>query len=69
LIFVGVRFFRAQRGKPNTNGRKVPCCRRQAANLFILLVALHVALHWQWFVNLLRRSRGTPEGARHTITS
>ncbi len=37
-----------------------------AANLFILLVALHVALHWQWFVNLLRRSRGTPEGARRT---
>ena len=37
-----------------------------AANLFILLVALHVALHWQWFVNLLRRSRGTSEGARRT---
>ncbi len=37
-----------------------------AADLFILLVALHVALHWQWFVNLLRRSRGTPEGARRT---
>ncbi len=37
-----------------------------AANLFILLVALHVALHWQWFVNLLRRSRGAPEGARRT---
>lgn len=29
-----------------------------AANQFILLVALHVALHWQWFVNVLRRSRG-----------
>ena len=37
-----------------------------AANLFILLVALHVALHWHWFVNLLRHSRGTPEGARRT---
>ena len=37
-----------------------------AANIFIGLVALHVALHWQWFVNLLRRSRGTPEGARRT---
>ena len=37
-----------------------------AANLFILLVALHVALHWHWFVNLLRRSRGTPEAARRT---
>jgi cytochrome b subunit of formate dehydrogenase len=37
-----------------------------AANVFILLVALHVALHWQWFVNLLRRSRGTTEGARRT---
>jgi len=36
------------------------------ANLFILLVALHVALHWQWFANLLRRWRGTPEGARRT---
>jgi len=35
-----------------------------AASLFILLVALHVALHWQWFVNLMRRSRGTPEGPR-----
>ena len=37
-----------------------------AANLFILLVALHVALRWQCFVNLLRRSRGTPEAARRT---
>lgn len=35
-----------------------------AANIFIGLVALHIALHWQWFVNLLRRSRGTPEAAR-----
>jgi len=38
-----------------------------AANLFILLVGLHVALHWQWLVNLLRRSRGTPEGARRIL--
>ena len=35
-----------------------------AANLFILLTALHVALHWQWLANLLRRSRGTPARAR-----
>jgi uncharacterized protein DUF4405 len=38
-----------------------------AANLFILLVGLHEALHWQWFVNLLPRSRGTPEGARRIL--
>jgi hypothetical protein len=38
-----------------------------AANVFILLVALHVGLHWQWFVNLLRRSRGTPETGRRTF--
>ena len=37
-----------------------------ASNLFILLVALHVALHWQWFVNVLRRSRGTSERVRKT---
>jgi cytochrome b561 len=36
------------------------------ASLFIGLVALHVALHWQWFVSLLRRSRSTPDSARHT---
>ena len=35
-----------------------------SANLFILLIALHVALHWQWFVNLVRRSRGTSDSAR-----
>src|SRR6266511_3126682 len=36
------------------------------ASLFIGLVALHVALHWQWFVNLLRRSRNKPDTARRT---
>ena len=35
-----------------------------ASNLFILLIALHVALHWQWFVNLLRHSRNAPGDAR-----
>lgn len=35
-----------------------------AANLFILLVALHVALHWQWFVNLVRRSNNAPDAVR-----
>src|SRR5215212_5398885 len=37
-----------------------------AANVFIGLVALHVALHWQWFVNLLRRERRRPEGTHRT---
>lgn len=38
-----------------------------AADLFILLVALHVALHWQWFVNLLRRSRDISERTSRTL--
>lgn len=37
-----------------------------AANLFILLIALHVALHWQWLANLLRRASGTSDIARRT---
>jgi hypothetical protein len=25
------------------------------ANLFVLLIGLHVALHWQWIINTLKR--------------
>lgn len=35
-----------------------------AANLFILLVALHVALHWQWFANLVRRGNPSQPARR-----
>ena len=35
-----------------------------AAGLFIGLIALHVALHWQWVVNLLRRSGATAGAPR-----
>ena len=37
-----------------------------AASIFIGLVALHVALHWQWVVNLVRRERRTPGVSRQT---
>ena len=36
------------------------------ANIFIGLVGLHVALHWQWIVNLFRRSRNTSGAAQST---
>ena len=35
-----------------------------AASIFIGLVALHVALHWQWVVNLLRRPHRTREASQ-----
>ena len=31
-----------------------------AANLFLVLVGLHVALHWQWIVNMFKRFVVTP---------
>jgi cytochrome b561 len=34
-----------------------------AANLFLVLVGLHVALHWEWIVNMLKRSRIAARGA------
>ncbi len=37
-----------------------------SASIFIGLIALHVALHWQWVANLLRRSRSTPKATRRT---
>jgi hypothetical protein len=37
-----------------------------AASIFIGLVALHVALHWQWVVNLVRRPRRAPGAARRS---
>jgi cytochrome b561 len=36
------------------------------ASVFIVLVGLHVALHWQWFVNLVKRGGSTPGAARRT---
>jgi cytochrome b561 len=30
------------------------------ANLFLILVALHVALHWQWYLNFVKRLVGAP---------
>jgi hypothetical protein len=35
-----------------------------AASIFIGLVALHVALHWQWVVNLLHRPHRTPDASQ-----
>lgn len=37
-----------------------------ASDAFIGLIGLHVALHWQWFTNLVRRSRTTPDSMRRT---
>ncbi|HJZ45812.1 MAG TPA: DUF4405 domain-containing protein [Roseiflexaceae bacterium] len=34
-----------------------------AANLFLVLVGLHIALHWQWIVNMVKRSAGAPRRA------
>ena len=36
------------------------------ASVFIVLVGLQVALHWQWFANLVRRGGSTPGEARRT---
>jgi len=36
-----------------------------AANLFMVLVGLHVALHWQWIVNMFKRFVFTPLAPRH----
>ena len=35
-----------------------------AANLFMVLVGLHVALHWQWIVNMFKRFVITPLALR-----
>jgi cytochrome b len=35
-----------------------------AANLFLVLVGLHVALHWQWIVNMFKRFVLTPLAPR-----
>jgi cytochrome b len=35
-----------------------------AANLFMVLVGLHVALHWQWIVNMFKRIVITPLAPR-----
>ncbi len=37
-----------------------------AASIFIGLVALHVALHWQWVVNLVWRPRRAPGASRRS---
>ena len=36
-----------------------------AANLFMVLVGLHIALHWQWIVNMFKRFVLTPLAPRH----
>jgi hypothetical protein len=36
------------------------------ASIFIGLIALHVALHWQWVANLLGRSRSTAGTTRQS---
>jgi cytochrome b len=35
------------------------------ANLFMVLVGLHIALHWQWIVNMFKRFVLTPLAPRH----
>jgi hypothetical protein len=35
-----------------------------AADLFLALVGLHVALHWQWIVNMVRRYLPTSRAPR-----
>lgn len=35
-----------------------------AANLFMVLVGLHIALHWQWIVNMFKRFVFTPRMPR-----
>src|SRR3954469_18537187 len=36
------------------------------ASIFIGLIALHVALHWQWVANLVRRPPSTPSATRRS---
>jgi hypothetical protein len=34
-----------------------------SANLFVALIGLHIALHWQWIVGMLKRLLGAPRRA------
>jgi hypothetical protein len=38
-----------------------------SANLFLPLVGLHVALHWQWIVNMFKRLVISPLAPRHAL--
>lgn len=38
-----------------------------SANLFLVLAGLHIALHWQWIVNMVKRFVLTPRASRRPV--